>query len=441
MSSPVRARTGERGAARGVAVLLAVASGAWILLPYNVPLGAMLAAAMVPVWLPVLRRFRLLLALTALCVVAVVSGVLLSWAAVPMREVLPSALVERSAMLIGLIAVVGALVWARGVIGSSGVAIAFGVGLVVGVLPDIGGDASWRFTYSIPVTVLALAISARRGHPATQLAVITALVVVGALNGSRSNTAMLALAATVVVWQWANRSLLKGRRRAGNLATLLLLGVAIFFTAQAAILEGFFGEAAQSRSEQQIAGSGSLLLGGRPELAASIALITDHPLGLGSGTVASSADVISAKTAMLGIGYDPDNGYVNRYLFGSAIELHSLAGDFWVWFGLPGLAVCATIAVIVALGIDRQLRMGTASALVVYLAARFAWDLAFSPALSSVKLLPLTLALLAVPVAVRAVKHSSARTRAASREADVAAARTATAGRHGGSRGTGRATA
>jgi len=239
------------------------------------------------------------------------------------------------------------------------------------------------------------------------------------VNDARSNTAMLFLAGVVLIWQRIGAATGTGRRRAGNIIGVALFGVAVFFIAQAAILEGFFGEATRDRTQAQIDESGSLLLGGRPEIAASDALIRLHPLGMGSGIIASPSDVTAAKSAMSAIGYDPDNNYVERFMFGGGIEVHSMLGDFWLWFGLPGLAVCVVVATIAGLGLERSLREGACTALAVYLAVRLGWDLAFSPAASAMKTLPLALVVLAVPVAAVIAERSSGR-RGPRREAAAA---------------------
>lgn len=328
------------------------------------------------------------------------TGALLTWNARTWTTVSPSAAVERSLLLLGLIASIGVLLWCRETVGISATSIAFGIGAVVGLVPDIlAGGTTWRFTFSIPITVLTLAVVSARGRLLPQLATLLTLILIGALNGARSNTALLAVVAAVLIWQRMRTVLSPGRRNAGSILSLILLVAGVALVAQAAVLEGYFGQAAEDRSRAQIEESGgSLILGGRPEAAASWALITRHPWGMGSGTVATFADVNAAKTAMAGIGYDPHNGYVNRYLFGGGVEVHSLLGDFWLWYGLLGVALCIVIAVILGIGIDRLLRDGLCTALPLFLALRFLWDLAFSPAITSVKLLPLTVVILAVQV-------------------------------------------
>ena len=89
------------------------------------------------------------------------------------------------------------------------------------------------------------------------------------------------------------------------------------------------------------------------------------------------------------IGYDPNNGYVENYMFGDGIELHSLFADIWVMFGVGGIALALAIIVFTMRGVLHDIATGVASTVAMYLALRLLWDMAFSPWLSSLVLLPL----------------------------------------------------
>lgn len=129
----------------------------------------------------------------------------------------------------------------------------------------------------------------------------------------------------------------------------------------------------QARTAEQIERGGSVVVGGRPELAASMALIARYPWGLGSGIKASYDDVHTAKSAMAGIGYDPNNGYVERFMFGTGIEVHSVIGDFWIWFGLAGTALVVAILILLGTAIKRGYVAGALTPVLVYLVLRALW--------------------------------------------------------------------
>jgi hypothetical protein len=166
------------------------------------------------------------------------------------------------------------------------------------------------------------------------------------------------------------------------------LGLSVFQLGQALILDGYLGAETQARSIEQLRTSGSLVLGGRPELAATFALMRDHPWGFGVGSVPTAADVQVAKEGMASIGYQPDNGYVERFMFGGHFELHSVVG----------LALVAVLLGVLVVGVVRQLAHGTASAILIFAAAQSVWNIFFAPFYSSVPFLVIAVALALVPV-------------------------------------------
>jgi hypothetical protein len=159
-------------------------------------------------------------------------------------------------------------------------------------------------------------------------------------------------------------------------------------------VEGYLGAAAQDRSVTQINMTGSLILGGRPEMAATLALFAHDPLGFGLGIIPSPTDVTVAKTGMASINYDPNNGYVEKYMFGSQFEVHSVVGDLWALFGIPALALAAVIAVWALRAIVVGITHGRGSALPLFLAVITLWNIFFSPLLTSVATMGLGLGLM-----------------------------------------------
>jgi hypothetical protein len=289
---------------------------------------------------------------------------------------------------------VGVLLWCQRVTSVRATSLAFAAGLAIAVPLHISSDPNlWRFTLSIPVGILALVLVSSVDRLWLTLLAVGVLAALGLANDSRSNSAFLLLAAIVVVWQRVANSDSRRARGWGGLLSLLAAGGGLALLLQGAILDGAFGEATQVRTAEQIARGGNVIVGGRPEIAASLALIERHPAGLGPGAQASYEDVTAAKGGMLGVGYDPNNGYVERFMFGSGIELHSVLGDMWIWFGLGGVLLAGAIAVLVATGFARGYAAGSLSPIYVYLCIRGVWDLLFSPVDSSLRLWPLLLSL------------------------------------------------
>lgn len=379
---------------KALAVAVVVLIGTRVELPFHLAVGSVAALVLLPVWARIPARFVGAVPLLALMPVVVVIGAAITFIREVDHPAFRDQIVSHSAILIGLAGALGGLLWCRYVMGSGLTAIAFGAGLVVGIPMNISANANqWRFTYSIPIAVLLLAlVSYGRARLGPQLLVCVGLAVVGLLNDSRSNSAMLLLAAAIVIWQTIDHHVRRGR---GGSVMLVAWGVTIYFFVRSTILNGYFGDAALARTQEQIVrGGGNLLLGGRPEIAASADLVTNYPLGLGSGIGATYDDIVSAKDAMSRIGYDAaNNGYVDSFMFGRGIEVHSGIGDLWIWFGLGGVALAATLLWLVIRGVQAAYDQQVLTVLTAYLATRFLWDLGFSPVLSGISLLGLCVAL------------------------------------------------
>lgn len=374
----------------GVTVLIAMR----VDLQFALTAGGAAAAALSPLWFGSALRSRWIRVIGGLTIIAALSGAVLTMVSSVDHTQLSYDLASRTVAIVQLAAVVGFLVWAHRVTSLAKTSVAFALGLAASIPLHVSDDPNfWRFTLSIPLGVLVLTLCSLTDRLMLTLSVIGALAVVGLLNDSRSNSAFLLLTAVVLIWQ---RLSVVGSRRArgwGGVISLAAAGAAIAMLLQAAILEGYFGEVTQARTAEQIERGGSVVVGGRPELAASMALIARYPWGLGSGIKASYDDVHTAKSAMAGIGYDPNNGYVERFMFGTGIEVHSVIGDFWIWFGLAGTALVVAILILLGTAIKRGYVAGALTPVLVYLVLRALWDLPFSPFDSALRLWPLTLSL------------------------------------------------
>lgn len=393
--SLLRTRVPATTAVAGVAL---VATGMERPLYQALTVGTLLAVALVPVWWRSTRAFhdvRTLLLLTGL---AIVVGVWLTELASQDHRTPTRMMVNGVIVLLNAVLGACVVVWARTRMSDAAVASLFGFGMLLGI--DRGGrfaESPWRFGFAIPLTVLLLGLAwmSRKGW----LQVVTALALAGmsAINGGRSTAAMLFLAAVITLQQvaWRRRSS-KAVSRARAVVLVGGLCVALYYLGQAAILDGYLGKDAQERTQEQIALSGSLIAGARPEFGATVALAQHRPYGFGVGVVPNTQDLLEAKAGMAKLRYNPDNGYVERYMFGDGIELHSTAADLWAEFGFAGLAVALYAVWIVLRGYTLAFSRHAASALLTYLAIRTLWNVLFSPLTSSVVLFALAVGLLAV---------------------------------------------
>ncbi|MFI9487654.1 hypothetical protein ACIG47_14790 [Promicromonospora sp. NPDC052451] len=390
-------RQGWGVAATGLAVLCLVLTGINRNVFFGLTPGLALALVLLPLWAPQLRSSRWVTWTTVLAVVSVVWGAWLTIWHADSRGVSTAGTLEASFVVLALACGIGAALWARGRTSDAVVGVAFGVGLVLGINPgsETFAENPWRFGFSLPVTVLVLAIVSRFRRRWLDVVAALALAGVSALNGGRSSSAILLMVALLVVWQSWGRP---ASSRLAALRTLVLFGLlalGTYFSVQAAILEGALGESAQMRTELQLSTSGTLITGGRPEIGATLALMAEAPAGFGGGSVPSMADLLVAKSGMAALGYDPNNGYVENYMFGSGFELHSVIGDLWAWCGIPGLVLAV---VLLAFLVARTAVLTTgrvASGLVLFLGVKSLWNLLFAPLESAVTVLILAVALMA----------------------------------------------
>lgn len=365
----------------------------------GVSLSLLTAVALLPVWWPAMKQFRFVRPLLGLAVVAGVWGAVLT-STETMRPTSSSLLLEQTFTLLSLAGGIGTLLWARTQLGIGGTAVAFGLGALANVALTGGNSANlWKYSLAVPVIIIVLGLtstSARRWLDLLALAVLAGICLV---SDSRSMTSFLLLSGVIVLWQ---SFMPPGRRRPRPLQTLLMLGVlslGAFSLLQALILDGALGDAAQQRTQAQIDTSGSLIAGGRPELGAATALISHRPQGFGSGVLPTSQDVWIAKTGMSGLNYDPNNGYVEGYMFGGQFEVHSVLGDMWLRFGPVGAVFAIMLVACAVYAVARSVSLRAASGLAVLLTLLGAWDTFFSPLLTSSRTLALLFAITAIPVA------------------------------------------
>ncbi|TDW29964.1 hypothetical protein [Cryobacterium psychrophilum] len=380
-----------------VAVVL-ILLGMRVDLPQGLTVGYLAVIALAPVWLRVLPLYRGAVTIFITGLVCLISGVWLNGLAAPTHVI---SLGETANVLIGLVGIlisIGFVLWAREVMSPSWLALWFGVGLCAGVTSSSGmyAENPWKFGYSFAVTVVALALAHLSGRRWLEFAVIGVLTVVSMFTDSRSSFAILFITAILVVWQmlptWHWRA---GRRRSGGgiIVGMAALATLVFYLAQKAILAGSFGEATRERTVAQLNAAGSLILGGRPELAATLSLMRDRPLGFGAGTLLNPEDLQVAKTGMASINYAPNNGYVEKYMFGGHIELHSVFGDLWAHFGIPGLALTAILLGVVVWGLASSSSVGAASGVMLFLGVNALWALLFGPLYSATRLIIIVVAL------------------------------------------------
>lgn len=382
-----------RLAERVVAYLAVAALGSRITLHPMLPLGYAVALAALPVTMGVAARYRGARLIVGLAVLATASGCALTWLTVSADDTSTTATAVGQALRILMIGVGSLLLlWARHVVGSRAVVMTYAVSLLLSVaLVGVNPLNPWKFTFAVPVTLLLLSLPAVYRRAWFEMGVLLGLGLVSALQDSRSAAAEMLIAGALVI-----TATVQGSRRSHSFAVLVrlaLLGIGGFLLLQSALLRGDLGEAARERTMTQIQTSGSVLLGGRPELGATGALLREQPWGYGIGSQPTPTQIDVAKSGMAALGYDPNNGYVENFMFGDGFEVHSVLGNLWLLTGPPGLALALVVGGYVVWGMAHQLARRAASGVLLFLTVRLLWDLAFAPLTSALPLLMLCLAL------------------------------------------------
>jgi hypothetical protein len=382
----------------GIAAALLLVLGARQFVTVGLTVGIALALVLAPLWLPAVSRYRGGRAVMVCGAVALFAGVWLTEVSTTDHAASLRNLVDASFLLVGILCTAGVVLWARTVMSLRHVGTWFAIGMFVF---EVTSDARfsenpWKFAWSLPTTVLLLSLVDRRRGSPLQVAVLLVLAGVSALQDSRSYFAVLVLAALLVVWQLRPT----GRRRGSATITALMIGAIAFAVYQVGVsllLGGYLGSEAQARSLAQVDSTGSLLVGGRPEAAASLAMAQERPWGYGAGVVPSPDDVLLAKSGMASIGYEPNNGYVENYMFGGQIKLHSVLADTWAYYGLAGVALSVLVAGLVSTALVRRIAWRSASGLVTFLGCLTMWNLLFSPLYGSAPTLGLVLGCVLLP--------------------------------------------
>lgn len=382
-----------------VAAIACIVVASRLTIQQGLTAGILLSVLLLPVWVVVLWRLRGGVPVLVLGSLSIVSGVVLTDFFSADHATSESMMQLNSFALVSLIGSIGILVWARTLLGPGVMALYYGMGLLVGVATHgLNTDNVWKFDLSVPVTIIVLAACILIDRRWVEIVALLGLAVVSALNDSRSAGSMLLLAAALVLWQRIGASISERSTTVRTVTAFGFIGIVSYSALQAFILEGWFGKAAAVRSQEQIAQSGSLILGGRPEIGASTELIATNPFGLGSGTLANGVDLLTAKTGMARLNYDPNNGYVERYMFGSGYEVHSMLGDLWIRFGPAGAALLVTLLIIIGWGTAAQVARRQAGGIMIFLAIQVFWDSLFAPFFStSSATLALAAALALVP--------------------------------------------
>lgn len=366
----------------------------------GITVGTVLGILLAPVWVPeIRRRGRTAIVFFALAGICVASGLALTLISSTDHIIAFRQIIAYTALLAQFVVGAGVLWWAQRPLGIRAMGVIFGLGVFLQSLLTGAAAAGnpWKNLFAVPVAMIVLSLSYQARRWIWDAVLLFLLGVISSLNDSRSYAATFLIALVLVLWQRRPRAM---TRRASSWLTGLLIaavGFGVYRLGQALLVAGYLGANAQARTIMQIRQAGSLIYGGRPELKATLALMHDDVWGHGLGVLPNFHDLVVAKSALRSVIYNPNNGYVEHYMFGNDIELHSVFGDLWTHFGLAGLAMVVLISAIALRAIVAMVAQREASGLVLFLGAWSLWNVLFSPFYSALTQLILLVAVVVAP--------------------------------------------
>lgn len=368
-----------------LATLLAIPSG----LSVSLSVGGIIALILTPVTLPALWRDRrgrwLLIALLAL----MPSGWLVAQASLLYdrgRTFNASTLPYQAATAVSLLASIIGAYWCITKLGLLRFLLLSFAGLLVAVpfLFDLWFTANpWKYGLALPISVLAILLLARSRF-LLGLVIAPLLVAVSIANDFRSWTMFVALAAVLGMYTPARSKKLSASRIASLGFAAVAFTATVGWLMVSAATSGMLGDYLEQRTNRQIEFSnGNLLLGGRPEWGAAIALWRENPLGIGLGVAPSSDDYwLAIRSMPLGQIDQQQNSGVAKYFKLGYVDFHSTFWTFWGVYGPAGVLFTAlAIVYLVRSTLVATVAISSIAirASVILLLLGAIWDILYSP--------------------------------------------------------------
>lgn len=283
----------------------------------------------------------------AILVAACLAAALTLYAADP-RSHSPGSATSVILWFLGSTLAIGVVVWASRWISLKSVIVAYAFGWITRVLV-VPGDFEpniWKYGLSQPVALAVLAIVGPWSFAVRAFAALS-LSTIGFALESRSFGAICLVSFIVGELLRRRQSTRVGRASIGKSVLIGVAALGTVWLASAAIIElltsGVFGEDLRARTVAQEGSAGGILLGGRPEWVATLALMAARPLGYGAGAIPTSHDFAIAMQGLLETGLSTSGSYYREYMFGSDFRLHSVAADLWLNFSIPGVVLAVLL--------------------------------------------------------------------------------------------------
>lgn len=333
------------------------------------------AVGLAPLWWSALRTFSLSALIVGLAGIAVPTGFYLAELSRDDHPISRSLQIEHVAQLLNGVAIMVVILWGRLHFPLHRVAALYGLGAVADAV--LNTSLSWKFHLAVPMTILVVGWMAKLKNQFVSVIVLVLFGLLGILDEGRSYFAFCIAAAGLAIWQMRPND---GRvsNRWYPAALLAGLSAAIYSVATSLLTSGYFGPELQQRSVDQIDSTGSLIAGGRPEWAATRALIELRPRGYGVGVIPQLADHSAARQGLASINVDT-GGYLTNFMLGGQFRLHSVTSDLWARFGIIGIALALTVIFALVRSLSTLAAARRAPTIVIFITILALWHMLFGP--------------------------------------------------------------
>lgn len=346
--------------------------------PWNLSPGILLFGAALPVVLPRVWAIPQTRKLLCVAAAAVLAAPVVVWASLadPARSFDPDVAFGVIRIFVSGTAIFCILVWGRQVLGDRRAALLFGAGLMVqGVMILNTSELNaWKYALAYPSAIMLLALV--KGRHAT-IFTLVCLAAISVLFDYRSFTGLCLLA--LMLYVWSGRSGARPRMVFRVLFIAAAFGMSAYKAVGYLASHGYLGRSIQDRTNDQIAEGQPLIVGGRPEWSGAWELLQQRPGGYGPGITPNLSDIEAVKSGLADVGASTSGHYVEEFMLGRHIELHSVVSDLWVDFGPLGLVLAALLVALVLQGFARRVCDGRLDGLASLMVVAGIWHLGFSP--------------------------------------------------------------
>ncbi|WP_164657636.1 hypothetical protein [Streptomyces sp. RLB3-17] len=265
--------------------------------------------------------------------------------------------------------------------------VTFVAGLILNVYIFLRSNPSvdsWKYGYgpvvSLAVVLLAFVLLGRQKRSAAVLLVIS-MALVNLFQGFRSEFLIVCVAGAVTLLAGRRGPRSDWKRVVPVVVGLISLAVVVPNAYGYLASSGRLGIEQQYRWERQSRVDGGVLVGARPEIAASYVIVKESPI-VGRGfTPEVSYRTRSEFLGKLQAGDVDFNERRENYYFGRGLYLHSVLFQLWTETGMAVIPGILLPVLFVLLALVAAVREGSRpyALLFAFLCSQLAWDLLFSP--------------------------------------------------------------